>query len=226
MRVRNEKARLGVAVAAALAPRGLRRLLHTRLLGYDLHPAARVGRSVIAVGELRMAAGAVIGGLNYLAHVDRVSLAEDAMIGHLNWISGVRASADAFPGIERRSWLTLHRGAHIGFQHYVDCCDHVELEEMALLGGIRSQLLTHWAEIDTGKLNCRPVRIGARSLLHTGLIITAGSDIAPRSVVAAGAVVSGPLTEPDTFYAGVPARARRALSPDSGLFTRTNTVIR
>jgi acetyltransferase-like isoleucine patch superfamily enzyme len=221
-----EKARLGVAVAAALAPRGLRRLLHTRVLGYRIHPTARVGRSVVSVGSLTMGPGAVIGGLNYVAHVDRVTLAEDAMIGNLNWISGVRASAHAFAGLPRRAELTLHRGAHIGFQHYVDCCDHVELAEMALLGGIRSQVLTHWAEIDTGKLSCAPVRIGERCLLHTGLIITAGSHIAPRSVVAAGAVVTAPLTEPDTFYAGVPARPRRRLSAEAGLFTRTNTVIK
>ena len=225
--IRNQKARTGIAVAAALAPRGLRRLLHTKLLGYDIHPGARVGRSVISVGELTVADGAVIGSLNYIAHVDRVRLAEEARIGNLNWISGVRSTANAFAGIpERRPWLTLGRGAHIGFQHYVDCCDHVELGEMALLGGIRSQLLTHWAEIDTGRLGCRPVHIGARCLLHTGIIITAGSDIAPRSVVAAGAVVTGPLTEPDTFYAGVPARARRALDPESGLFTRDYTIIR
>ena len=224
--IRGARARMGVAVAAALAPRRVRRLLHTRLLGYDLHPTARVGRSVLAVGELTMAEGTVIGGLNYVAHIDRVRMAEASMIGNLNWISGVRSDAGAFAGIERRPWLTLGRGAHIGFQHYVDCCDHVELGEMALLGGIRSQLLTHWAEIDTGRLSCRPVHIGERCLLHTGIIITAGSDIAPRCVVAAGSVVTAPLTEPNTFYAGVPARPRRSLSPTAGLFSRSYTVIK
>ena len=224
--IRNERVRLGIAVAAAVAPRRLRRLLHTRLLGYDLHPTARIGRSVLAVSELMLGENAMIGSLNYVAHVDRVHLGELARIGNLNWVSGVRSAASAFEGLDRRPWLTLGRGAHIGFLHYVDCCDHVELGEMALLGGIRSQVLTHWAEIDTARLTCRPVRIGERSLLHTGVIVTAGSDIAARSVVAAGSVVTGPLTETDTFYAGVPARARRALPPDSALFTRTHTVIR
>ena len=223
--IRHPRFRMGVAVLAAAAPPRLRRLLHTRVLGYEIHPTARVGRSVLAVGRLVLGEGAVIGNLNYVAHLDRVELAEVAMIGNLNWISGVRAGSGAFAGIERRSELTMRRGAHIGFLHYVDCCDHVTLEEMALLGGIRSQVLTHWAEIGTGRLNCRPVRIGHHCLLHTGIIVTAGSDVAPRSVVAAGSVVTAPLTEPGTFYAGVPARARRRLDPDAGLFTRTHTVI-
>jgi acetyltransferase-like isoleucine patch superfamily enzyme len=224
--IRSPKVRLGVAVLAAAAPRRVRRLLHTRVLGYDLAPDAYIGRSVVAVDHLTMGPRTRIGGMNYIAHVDRVRMDELAMIGNCNWISGVRADAGAFEGITRRPWLTLNRGAHIGFQHYVDCSDHVELGEMALLGGIRSQLLTHWAEIDTGRLTCRPVHIGERSLLHTGLIITAGSDIAPRSVVASGAVVTAPLTEPNTFYAGVPARPRRTLDPESALFSRTYTVVR
>ena len=217
---------MGIAVAAAAAPRRIRRLLHTKLLGYDIHPTASVGRSIIVVDELTMAADTRIGGLNYIAHIERVRLDELAMIGHLNWISGVRADAGAYAGLERRPELVLRHGAHIGFQHYVDCSDSVELGEMALLGGIRSQLLTHWAEIDSGKLSCRPVRVGERCLLHTGVIITAGSDIAPRSVVAAGSVVTAPLTEPNTFYAGVPARPRRTLDPTAGLFSRDYTVIR
>lgn len=221
----NPRVRMGVAVLAAAAPRRVRRLLLTKVLGYDIHPTAHVGRSVISVGAMTLGPGARIGGLNYIAHLDRVELGEVAMIGNLNWISSVRADAGAFEGIERRPWLTLERGAHIGFQHYVDCCDHVTLEEMALLGGIRSQLLTHWAPVDTGRLTCAPVTIGSRCLLHTGLIITAGSDIAPRSVVAAGSVVTAPLTEPDTFYAGAPARPRRRLDPAAPLFSRTYTVI-
>lgn len=224
--IRSPRWRMAVAVLAAAAPGKARRVLLTRLLGYEIHPTAYVGRSVIAVGAMTLGPGARIGGLNYIAHLDRVELGEVAMIGNLNWISAARAEANAFAGIDRKPWLTLKRGAHIGFQHYVDCCDHVTLEEMALLGGIRSQLLTHWAEIDTGRLTCRPVRIGERCLLHTGLIITAGSDIAARSVVASGSVVTAPLTEPDTFYAGAPARARRRLDPEAGLFSRTYTVIK
>jgi acetyltransferase-like isoleucine patch superfamily enzyme len=57
------------------------------------------------------------------------------------------------------------------------------------------------------------IKIGKGSWIASHVIITAGSDIGPGSLIAAGAVVNGKIS-PDTLAGGIPARALRELSVD------------
>lgn len=55
-------------------------------------------------------------------------------------------------------------------------------------------------------LDVRPVRVGAGSVLSTGVTVLAGARIGHHTMVAAGAVVLGGDYPPNVVLAGVPAR--------------------
>jgi carbonic anhydrase/acetyltransferase-like protein (isoleucine patch superfamily) len=218
--IRNERARLLIAAVAVVAPARLRRFLLTAAFGYRIHPRATVGRSLITVGHLEMGAGARIGSLNLLRHVDRVEMAEDTSIGHLNWISAARRERGYFADLSRDPALVMARGSALTHRHYVDCCDRVEIGELSTVGGIHCQILTHGVDVAEGALMAAPVRIEDRVLVCSAAILIAGCVVPSRAVVGAGAVVKGKLPDSSTLYAGPAATVKRALSPDSGYFIR------
>ena len=83
--------------------------------------------------------------------------------------------------------------------------------------GPNAQLVTAGHEIGpsherVGPLLARPISIGDGAWLGAGAIVLAGVTVGSGCVIAAGAVVTRDC-EPDTLYAGVPARAIRPL-PD------------
>ena len=220
MKIRHPRIRLAVAVAAAAAPARARRLLLVHLLGYRIAPDARVGRSVITVDSLTMASGSSIGSLNLLRHVGRVELRRGASIGHLNWISAVNSGRGYFPGVDRESALVMHERSAITHRHHIDCCDKVTIGELAVIGGLHSQVLTHGVDVGAGVLMAAPVSIGDRALVCSAAILVAGADVPSRSIIGAGAVVKGKLPEECTLYAGPASVAKRTLSATSGWFVR------
>jgi carbonic anhydrase/acetyltransferase-like protein (isoleucine patch superfamily) len=208
-----------------VAPARLRRLLLTVGLGYRIHSRATVGRSLITVGHLKMDAGASIGSLNLLRNVDRVEMAEDAAIGHLNWISAARRERGYFAGLSRDPALIMGRGAALTHRHFIDCCDRVEIGELSTIGGIHCQILTHGIDVAEGTLLAAPVRIEDRVLVCSAAILIAGSVVPSRTVVGAGAVVKGKLPDSSTLYAGPAATVKRALASDGGYFVREHPHI-
>jgi carbonic anhydrase/acetyltransferase-like protein (isoleucine patch superfamily) len=216
----NGHARLFVAVIAIALPGRWRRAAMVRLLGYDIAPDASVGRSLILVDRLVMKAESSIGSLNLIKNCDLVELGETAIIGHLNWITGIRRQDDSYVGRPRRRTLRLGDGAGITHLHFIDCCDLVDVGEFSLLSGVRSQVLTHGIDLEEGALTCAPVRIGSRVLICSGVVLVAGCRIADRTVIGAGALVTGHLAEAHMLYTGVPARPKRPLDPAAGVFTR------
>jgi hypothetical protein len=214
------RVRLVLAVVAFVAPRGIRRFVLTRLLGHRIHPTAQVGHSLILVDRLEMGPGSSIGHLNLLRNLERVVLEEDALIGFLNWANAVRRAPDQFPGLERRLELILRRNATITALHLLDCCDTVEVGELASIGGWFSQVMTHAADLEAGRQSTAPVLIGERSLIGTRAVIVPGVEIADRVFVGAGSVVTRSLPKSAALYAGVPAVFKRDIDPEAGYFTR------
>lgn len=218
--ITNPRLRLAVALLAAASPAGLRRLLLVKLLGHRIARDARIGRSIVMVGSLTMGPGSSIGHLNLLRHVPRVELGAGATIGHLNWISGVNETRGYFPGVDRDPALVMAPRSAVTHRHWIDCSDSVTIGELAVVGGIHSQILTHGVDVGAGVLMAAPVRIEDRALVCSAAILVAGAVVPSRAVVGAGAVVKGVLPDECTLYAGPASVAKRALRPSSGWFVR------
>ena len=70
---------------------------------------------------------------------------------------------------------------------------------------------------DQNKYNVAPIKIGDYSWIGMNSVITAGVELGPRTIVAAGAVVTKSFPEGFCILAGVPARKIKDL--DKHLFT-------
>jgi carbonic anhydrase/acetyltransferase-like protein (isoleucine patch superfamily) len=206
-------------------PSRLKASVGRKLLGWDIHPTAYVGRSVVLVGHLTMGPGASIGPLNVIKDLEELRLAEGASIGSRNWIVGIpRASdpaADPFPkSPNRRPSLVMGAGAMITVAHEIDCSDLVEIGEYSSLAGFRCTILTHSLNLVRDRFVTGPVEIGPHAAVMSGSTLLSGTRVPARSIVSAGSVINTPLTDELTFYGGSPAEPVRSLPETLGFFHR------
>lgn len=188
-----------------------------RLLGHPVDPTASIGPSLVAgVGRFEAGPGAIVGVGNVFRGLVRVTLAQGATIGQLNWFS----TAPTFVGTtDQAATLRLDECAAFVNRHHVDCSGGVELGPYSIVGGMGSILLTHHVSHGSGKLECAPIRLGEYSLLNAANRMVAGAVLPARSLTGIGAVVLPGLTEPGRLYAGVPAKDIKAVE-GGALFAR------
>jgi acetyltransferase-like isoleucine patch superfamily enzyme len=206
-------------------PSRLKGWLGRTLLGWDIHPTAYIGRSVILVGHLSMGPGASIGPLNVIKDLEDLRLAEGASIASRNWIIGIPRSSD--PGTDvfahspnRRPSLVMGKQAMITVAHEIDCCDRIEIGDYSSLAGFGCTILTHSLNLVRDRFVTGSVVIGAHSAVMSGSTMLSGTRVPPRSIVSAGSVVNTRLSEELTFYSGNPAEAVRSLPESLGFFHR------
>lgn len=209
------------ALLAVATPQPIKHAIYRRILGWDIHPTARFGFSLIAVGHLSAGEDAKVGHLTVIKECDEVRLGVGSMIGPFNWITSPPRSPEMFPySPGRRPRLVVDDEAAITTRHIVYCSDEVVIEPYAILGGLRSQIVTHGPDYMTGCQRTAPVRIGHHSIVATSCTMLAGSSVPPRCIVAGGTTVAGPLLEELTLYGGTPARALKKLPEEAELFHR------
>ena len=219
--------RLACAVLMLFLPSSLRRWVGVRLLGWNIHPTAHIGRSFILVGHLSMGRSARIGPWNVIRYVEEVRLGPGANIATRNSIEAHPLSAQAYThSPNRRAALILGAFAKITNGHEIDCSDLVELADYAALAGFRTQVLTHSFDLIRDWPVTWPVRIGERSMVMSGCILLSGSRVPARSIVSAGSVITTKLTAEGTLYGGNPAEAIRALPDNIGYFHRREDLDR
>jgi len=202
-----------------LLPASLRRLVGIKVFGWDIHPTARIGRSIIAVRHVSMGPEANIGPFNVFRNLDELRLAEGASIGGRNWISAHPLTETVLTPPDHSSSLTMGEWSKITVGHVIDCTERVDIGDHAGIIGFRCQVLTHSMDLMRDVPVLSPVEIGHRSVVMSGCILLSGTRVPARSIISAGSVVTTKLTKEQTFYRGNPAEAVREL-PDLRLFRR------
>jgi acetyltransferase-like isoleucine patch superfamily enzyme len=210
-----------------LLPWRIRRLLLQAFFGWSIAPQAKIGLSVITVERVNLAPDAQIGHLNIIKGLSSLDLGEASLIGNLNWITANPASGPRhfIADTNRYPSLTVGRHAAITHRHLVDCTDRVEIGEFSTFGGWRSQILTHSIDVGEGRQSAAPVSIGRFCFVGTGVVMLKGSRLPDYSVLGAGSVLAKPMTEPYTLYGGAPAVAVSELDRDSKYFTRNTGFV-
>jgi acetyltransferase-like isoleucine patch superfamily enzyme len=204
--------RLALAYAFAFLPMPLKRVIARRVYGWDIHPTAYIGPSVLTIRHLSMGPGASIGGRNTITNVNRLHMGEGAVIGSGNMIKGwwnhpTETLADRDPS------LLLGDHTQIASYHYIDLVDTLQLGAHAAIAGFRTTVLTHSIDIVRDKYVAGPVVLGEYAAVMSGCMLLAGTRVPPRCVVAAGSVVDTKLSGELTLFRGNPAVAVRDL-PD------------
>lgn len=212
--------------AALLAPLpwSIKRRLGTWLCGWDVHPTAYVGRSIVMVGKLTMGPRASIAGFNIIRDLAELRLDEGASIASRNRITGWPLKLPPFDADNRNPSLIMGRRSAITMAHEIDCSDLVEMGEFSSLAGFNTTILTHSLDLVRDRWRTAPVTIGAHSAVMTGSILLSGTSVPARSVISAGSVVNTQLTKELMFYRGNPAEPVRELRDDMKFFHRTGPM--
>ena len=211
-----------IKLAICFLPWKIKRWVLTRFFQYELHPTAYIGYSFIFPKVLKMGEGAKIDHLTTAHKLHAIEMGPHSFMGRFNWITGLpleerhRCAHQA----NRMPRLRLGEHAAITYRHLIICTDEVSLGAFSIIGGFRSQIITHAADLETNRVGSAPVTIGDYSLIGSGCILLAGSSVPERCVVGAASLLNKALPDTETMYAGVPAVARKKLDKNLGFFTR------
>lgn len=209
-------------------PWAIRRKLLIKIFGFDIHPSARIGKSIIMAKHLKMDAKSRIHNLVFCKCIDRLEMGEDSGIATMTYITGfsVECSNLFASSRDRRCELILGRSAGITSRHFVDCNGGVYIGDFTTVAGIRSQILTHSIDIYTNSQIAKPIRIGKYCFIGTGCIMLPGSSLPDYSVLGGGSVLVKSYDEAGWLYAGSPARPIKKLNvSEIPYFKRSKHVV-
>ena len=208
-------------IALVVLPQRLKHWVARRLLGWDIHPTAHIGRSLIDVRHVSMGPESMIGPFNVIRALDRLELARGANIASRNWVVGVPLESAIYAKATNRDpSLILGEFAMVTVGHDIDCADRVELGEHAVIAGFRSSILTHSLNFVSDRFFTGTVTLGPYAVLLSDCVMLTSTHIPARSIVSAGSVVTTKLTAEQTFYRGNPAEAIRELPDNLRFFKR------
>jgi len=217
------KGQVVAAVVGLLPHSRSKTLLMNRLLGWSIHPTARVEPCLfVRVNHVTLDAGACLLSLSSYRDLDALTLGTNAVIGHWNWVSA--ASTLRTPVLDERAGgrpAQLRLGGHaaVTARHYIDCSGGVDVGAFTVLAGVRSTILSHQVDLTRSEQDVRPVTIGDYCFIGSNAKVVPGARIPDRCMIAMGSVVVGTLPDSDAVYAGVPARPVKAVG--GAFFTRT-----
>lgn len=181
-----------------------------RQLGHDIHPKAKFGPNlVIGKTEILLGECSRIRPFNILRNI-RLELGPNSVIGSWNWFSAAPALATLK---SYKPVFQLGSSSSINSRNYFDCSGGVTFGSFSDLAGVRSTFVTHYIDTVLNEQTCKPIVIGARTMLSSNLIVMPGATVGAKSIVAAGTILIG-RTYPDaSLIAGNPGQVK---SPKSG----------
>jgi acetyltransferase-like isoleucine patch superfamily enzyme len=233
-RRRASKLRLATLAAIALLPGFLKRPLYRGLFGYRIGRRVRLGLTLIDAAECEIADDVRVGHLNVFVGVGRLTVGDHAHVGHLNVIrGGDEVSIGRYAEILRMNEINsipdplvvnptdprfhLGDGAIVTAGHKIDFTDRVSIGRRSILGGRNSSLWTH------NRQRTRPIEIGELTYVGSEIRVAPGGVIPSRCIVGIGSVVTGRIEGEYQLIAGVPARARKALSEEDRFLVEHKT---
>lgn len=192
-----------------------------RSLGHSIHPTASLG-PILILGRSRLQLGerARIGPFNVVRNVSLLAMDSHSEIGQWNWIS---AAPFLLEGADSLLAGNFKLGSHssITSRHYFDASGGIDVEEFVTIAGVRSVFMSHGIDVQDGVLDVAPISVRRYSMVGGSCSFVLGATVPEYSVVAMGSVVTAGLTEPDSLYAGVPAKFKKIL-PRGKYATRTS----
>ena len=216
---------LALVLGAFLGGR-VRRILYRILCHYEIAPTASIGLALIHVVDAEIGPGSRIGHFTIIRNLERLALVSEARIGTFNWIFGMLRSKEHFTDEpDRRSILTMEKGASLTSRHIVDCTGAVTIGAYATVAGFYSQILTHGIDVATNRQSSRPVFIGRYAMIGTRVIVLKGARVPDRAIVGAGSVFIGAPAEIGGLWSGVPATRARDIDENAAYFIRTSARV-
>jgi acetyltransferase-like isoleucine patch superfamily enzyme len=231
---KTSKFRLAMLALIALLPSFLKRPCYRLFYGYRIGKRVHIGVSIIDAQECEIADDVLIGHLNLVLGVKKISMGDHTKIGHLNIIrGGDEVRLGRYSEIMRTNQInsipdpdvvnptdprfSLGDGSIITTGHKIDFTDRVEIGRRSIIGGRNSSLWTH------NRQRTRPIAIGSFTYVGSEIRMAPGSTLPSRCIVGIGSVVTGQLTEEERLIAGVPAKTLKELSEEDRFLIERRT---
>jgi acetyltransferase-like isoleucine patch superfamily enzyme len=213
---------LALAVTAML-PGPFKRLVYRWVFGYRLGRKVRIGIAILDCQKLQVGDGASIGhGVAFL-RCGAVTVGRNAVIGSLNLFRGgsqielgdysqvlrmnvINAIPDHDCTNDPVSSFHLGYGSVVTAEHRIDFTARVTIGRCSIFGGRNSSIWTH------NRREGWPVEIGDHCYIGSEIRMAPGSKIPDCSIVGLGSVITRPLSEKYSLFAGVPAKKQRNLT--------------
>lgn len=199
------------AFASSMPTAGLRRTAYRWLLGYTIHPTARIGLfSVIAVPQCDIAEKVRIGPFNLFKGAMTVRIGASSRIGRRNeFTANWKLHDPRFEHMQYSPILDIGEGCLVLHSHYFDVYGRMVLGDGSWVAGIRSQFWTHGVSVMD-----RDIIIGRNNYIGSSARFAPGSGIGDGNVVGMGAVVTSRLDADESVISGFPARALRSIAEE------------
>jgi len=205
-------------------PWKLRRVILCTLLGYSIHPTARIKLSLVLADHVELAEGSLVKNLTMIKGLAELKVDPRGRIGNLNWITGLPPNDSVFFRDEpdRISSLIIGEAASVTNRHLFDCSNRITIGRFTTIGGFRSQFLTHSIDVNSNRQTSQPITIGEYCFTGTGVIVLKGANMGPRCVLGAGSMLRGQYLNEYQLLSGAPAKPVRELNRDAVYFHRTS----
>jgi acetyltransferase-like isoleucine patch superfamily enzyme len=188
-----------------------------RIIGYKIHPAAKIGISLIMPATLEMGENCSIGHFTICrSSVDRIAMADDSRMGSFHLITGISTKDKRhFQHVkDRKCELVMETGVGIPSRKFLDCNGGIYIGAFSTIAGQWTQFLTHSIDIYNSRQDAKPIRIGKYCFIGTGCILLPGAELPDYSVLGAGSVLNKKYTESGCVYAGAPAVVKKRIDPN------------
>ena len=201
-------------IFVALLPSTLKVKLFKWVLGWDIHPSAKIGLCLLDVKHVEMGENSAIRNLTIIKGLDLLKMEACSTISKLNFITSFPTSIKgkhfaSFPN--RETTLHLKKNSAITSRHIIDCTDKIVIGEFSTVAGFRSQFLTHSIDLKQSIQSCSPIEIGDHCFIGTQCVLLPGSKLPNRSILTPGAVLNNNYLDEYCMYGGVPAKKIKSL---------------
>ncbi|GAA1885538.1 Carbonic anhydrase or acetyltransferase, isoleucine patch superfamily [Williamsia serinedens] len=192
------------------------------LIGHDIAATARIG-PVLVLGCERIVVGerSTIGPFNVFRSMRLVRIGIDCIFGQLNYVSAAPSFRALHPDA---GGLIIGDLTIVTNRHYFDCSGEVVLKARSIVGGVRTILQTHEADLGRCTQTAGRITLHEGAMTATGCILMRGAELPSNSMLAAGSLLRGATKNgapAEHLYVGRPAEAVRPLPPMK-YWTRTD----
>lgn len=202
-----------LSLIAWLLPSSGLKLWILRSLGNNIGRDVALGPNlVLNCGRFSIADDAAVMSFNIFKQLSSIELGAQGVIGRFNQFTAAPEYQRYSPLVGK---LIVGEFGYITNRHYVDCSGQVILRPYAVVGGIKSTIQSHEADLVENKSKPGRVILGRNAMTGTGCILLKDSHLPERSILAAGSVLSR-AKERDGMaasglYGGAPARFLREI---------------
>lgn len=179
-----------------------------RLYGAKIGKGCKIGISIISAKQIDIGDYVLIGHLNLIYRLNKLSMGSGSKIDSFNWITG-GSIGDLYIG----------NNSSIRRFHFIEASGSMFMGNNTIVAGRSSLFFTHGLTPDN--LNdVRSIKIGNWCYIGAACRFLPGASIGNGTFVGMGAVVTKQYDATYVLLAGNPARVRKEFSKDSLYFNR------